>query len=124
MKISQIKESISKGKISIELKAVLDQLIPEYAGALSKTGSSVEIVATSDVEFDVDISVVKSLCQFFIDGEISELELAYIADALQLTDSVEFIESSVADLIAELTDPEINGVFTKERALKIVQSRT
>jgi hypothetical protein len=124
VKISHIKDSISSGEVSIELRASLDNLIPDYKRSLSKLGNTVPIRAIEDVEFDLGIADIRALCQFYVSGALSGPELAYIADVLQLSDSVNFVEPDVADYVAEFTDSEVNGVFSKERASDIVQSYT
>jgi hypothetical protein len=124
MKISHIKDSISSGVVSHELRNSLDRLVPGYEKALSKRGSVVPIRVIEDIELYLGIAEIQTLCQFYIDGFLSSSELAYIADALQISDSVDFVEPHVADYVSEFTDPEINGIFTKERASDIVRSYT
>ena len=59
------------------------------------------------------------MCRLFASGQLDQSELAYIADAMQLAERVEFADSWVADAIAEFTDPAINGIFTVGRALEL-----
>jgi hypothetical protein len=53
---------------------------------------------------------------------LSAAELAYTADALQLSERVEFADPSIADDLAECTDPAINGPLTIARALQIASN--
>jgi hypothetical protein len=62
---------------------------------------------------------VATLCRYFVNGDLSVVELAYIADALQLAEDVSWEDDDVAEWVAEFTDPEINGPFTTKRAAEI-----
>jgi hypothetical protein len=124
MRVSDIKASILAKSVSGGLRKSLDRQVPKYQESLSKVGSSVTIHAVEDTELEVGMTEVRELCRFFISESVSDLELAYIADAMQLCDCVNFGNEEVADYISEFTDPEINGVFTKQRAKQIVTAHT
>ena len=49
------------------------------------------------------------------------VSLAYVADALQLSERVTVADEATAEYISEFTDPEVNGPFTRERAQAIVR---
>ena len=59
------------------------------------------------------------LCRLFAEGQLTASELAYTADALELSERVEFAGPDIASDLAECTDPEINGPLTVARALEI-----
>ena len=66
---------------------------------------------------DIDLSIGKKefivLCESFLNDELSELEINYVADALLLSNRVLFEDENISDYIGYLTDPEINGHLTK-----------
>jgi hypothetical protein len=75
---------------------------------------------TEDADVEVSGRDVAKLCGYFIAGQLDAVELAYVADALQLSDRVTIADEATSEYISELTDPEVNGPFTLERAHSIV----
>lgn len=88
---------------------------------LEKRGSVVPVRVTEDVDIALSGRDVAKLCGHFIAGNLDAVELAYIADALQLSDRVSWENEDTAEYVAEFTDPEVNGPFTIERAQAIVR---
>jgi hypothetical protein len=76
---------------------------------------------TEDADLEVSAPEVVKLCNHFIAGLLDAVELAYVADALQLSDRVTVADETIAEYISEFTDPEVNGPFTRERAQAIVR---
>jgi hypothetical protein len=89
-------------------------------GQVLKRGSVVPVRVSDDCAIFVSRQGVAILCRHFVGGYLSAVDLAYIADALQLAEDVSWEDEDVAELVAEFTDPEINGVFTATRAREIV----
>jgi hypothetical protein len=89
-------------------------------GHILKRGSVVPVRVTDDCAISVSRQGVALICRHFVRGDLSALDLAYIADALQLAEDVSWEDEDVAEWVAEFTDPEINGAFTTERAAAIV----
>jgi hypothetical protein len=89
-------------------------------GQVLKRGSVVPVRVSDDCAISVSRQGVATLCRHFVHGDLSAVDLAYIADALQLAEDVSWEDEDVAELVAEFTDPEINGVFTATRAREIV----
>jgi len=81
------------------------------------------VVVTEDTDFVFDRAGLSTLCRLFASGQLSAAELAYTADALQLSDRGTFADPSVVDDLAECTDPEINGSLSVTRALEIAGTR-
>ena len=88
-------------------------------GQVLKRGSVVPVRVSDDCAISVSRQGVATLCRHFVRGDLSTVDLAYIADALQLAEDVSWEDEDVAELVAEFTDPEINGVFTVARAREI-----
>ena len=88
---------------------------------LAKRGSVMPVRVTEDADVEVSGREVDKLCNHFIAGHLDAMELAYVADALQLSERVTFVDDDISDYISEFTDPEVNGPFTLERAKAIVR---
>ncbi len=56
----------------------------------------------------------------FMEGQLTHNELAYMADILQFSEGVRFEAPGIEDIVAEFTDPEINGQFSVKRAKEVV----
>ncbi len=96
----------------------------EYTRGINSVGSSVEIEVVEDRKLTIGPKEVKKLCELFVANKLNSSQLGYIADALQLCESVDFTEEVVADTVAEFTDPEVNGPFTYERAKEVASGIT
>jgi hypothetical protein len=88
---------------------------------LDKRGSVMPVRVNEDADIEVSGREVARLCNHFIAGHLDAVELAYVADALQLSERVTFADEDTAEFISEFTDPEVNGPFTLERAKVLVR---
>ena len=120
MKLSSLQAMLSGTLSPDAFVSEISAEISTYQSSLGKVGGVVPIRVTEDQDVTVTRSDIKALCNLFAVGKISPLELAYVADGIQLAERVEFVDSWVADSVAEFTDPEINGPFTRARAIEIV----
>lgn len=93
--------------------------VGRYRDALKKRGSSVPIVVQDDARLSIEDRHVENLCDFFLDEEIDQWTVHYIADAMLLSSSVEFKSLRAKDVIEAFADPEISSPLTRERALKL-----
>jgi hypothetical protein len=82
------------------------------------------VQVTEDAELIVTADAHKTLCELFVGGELSSEVLAYVADAMHDADRVDFTKDWIADVVAEFTDPEVSGVFTRQRAGAIAAACT
>ena len=118
MKLSDIYYLMKLKKYS--LNATVKEEIEIYRSRLSKKGSSISIILNEDIDLKVSFKDVQKLCKMFINNELSLIELSYISDALQLSERVIFDKEETKNLIEEMSDFEINGTFTINRAMKII----
>ena len=121
MKLSDIGHLLADAAGPGEFRAANAANIEERRAQVTKRGSVVPVHLTEDADLELSSRDVAKLCNLFIAGNLDAVELAYVADALQLSDRVTWSEEGVADYIAEFTDPEVNGAFTIERAKVIVR---
>jgi hypothetical protein len=91
-------------------------------GQVLKRGSVVPVRVSDDCSVLVSRQGVATLCHHFVQGDLGPIELAYIADALQLAEDVSWEDDDVAEWVAEFTDPEINGPLTSKRAHEIAKA--
>jgi hypothetical protein len=124
MKLSRLASLLNRELPVAEFTADLSAEFAIYWRGLSEVGRSAPVQVTEDEDLIVTADSIKTLCELFIDEELGMEVLAYIADVMQLADRVDFDEDWIADAVAEFTDPEVNGVFTKERAAEIAVAYT
>ena len=79
-------------------------------------GSSIPIAVDEvfGVSYPIRPEEVRRLCEAFVDGCLSTDELAYISDAMQLSDAIDWLNDELFDMVFQMSDPEINGPFTIE----------
>ncbi len=121
MKLSSIGALLKGQMSSAEFKFEIFEEIGRYSSALKKPGGSVPINVEEDQDIIVRSKDVSVLCVLYVSGMLSSIEISYLADALQLSERVDFSDDDVGSYIDEMTDSEVNGVFTKERALEIMR---
>lgn len=119
MKLSSLQGLLNKTVSPEDFVSEISAEVSEYQSLIGK-GGVVPIRVTEDSDVTITRSSIKLLCSLYASSKLSQFELAYVADGMQLAEQVEFVDSWVADSVAEFTDPEINGQFTLERASEIV----
>ena len=124
MRLSSLVNLLSGQLPAPQFSAEIADELALHSRALAKRGALATVVVTEDVDVVLDRPALSALCRLFAAGQLSAAELAYTADALQLAGRVEFSDTSVADDLAECTDPEINGPLSVGRALEIAGNGT
>ena len=120
MKLSLL-DALLKGKISsAEFKSTIAEEIRLYEAGTAKTGNSVPIQVNEDAEMVVTPQSVGVLCLLHVSDVLSISDLSYIADALLLSEKVMLSSEEFCGFISEMTDPEINGLFSKDRAFELI----
>jgi hypothetical protein len=123
----------------MKLSAVFDLLSHKISAAAFRQSASVELAerrqvlrvfergrvipvrVTEDVDMRVTAESVVALCEYFERGELDAIEIAYIVDALQLSDRASFESEVTAEYLAMLTDPEINGELSVDIVREIAR---
>ncbi len=122
MKLSNIK-SVFLGNMSLDaFKSSMQDEMKEYILLKSKRRSSMPVYLIEDGALTIGEKELRVLCEAYLNKDLNEMELNYIADALLLSNKVEFEEDEIADRIGYLTDPEINGHLTDEIVLEIMSA--
>jgi len=120
MRLSDIKE-LMNGTLEVwELRVRNKELFESYKNSLNKMGKSIHVNVIEDQELLIGKHELNVLCNFFIKDEILTHELAFLADVLGLSQNISFESEDVEECISHMTDPEVNGKFTKENAIEII----
>jgi len=120
MKLSVLHQLLGRRLRVDEFRLLLEDDLRGYLERANVTGSVMPVRVEEDDDIIVSVDDVKTLCDLFVSGQLGAEELAYVADTMQLSERVSFDEG-VADRIAEMTDPEMNGPFTIKRAREILE---
>ena len=99
-----------------DLKTLREEIAPEVKCATQQNkaqGSSGPICVEGESGDSLRIGPdeVRRLCSAFADGPLSTEELSYIADAMQLSESIDWSDETLFDMVFVMSDPEINGPF-------------
>lgn len=124
MKLSRLTSLLNLELPALDFTADLSAELAIHRRGLEEVGGSAPVRVTEDEDVTVTADSIKTLCELFISGQFSSEVLAYTADVMQFADRVDFREDWISDVVAEFTDPEVNGVFTKERAAEIAEACT
>ena len=92
-----------------------------YMRALQEQGRSAPIVVDEDADVVVTLESINLLCVTFVAGQISAAELAFTADVMQFAERIKYATPGLSDIVAEFTDPEVNGEFTVSRAQELAR---
>ncbi len=121
MKLSDLFKLLRKEKSIKVFKKLTKDEIAIYNKLLKKTGSSINIDLNEDCSFNFKKEDLLQLIIYYLNNDLNEIEVNYIADALTLADSVSFGDEHLFEILEEMTDPEINGNLTKERVYNYVE---
>jgi hypothetical protein len=119
MRLSSLANLLAGELPASEFSTEIAEELLVHTRGLQKLGGSAPVIVIPDTHLVLDRRGLAVLCRLFASGKLSSAELAYAADALQLSDHVEFVDASVAGDLAECTDPAVNGPLTIARALEI-----
>jgi hypothetical protein len=119
MKLSSLANLLSEKLSASDYSAEIAVELAEHTRGLQKLGGTAPVKVTEDIDLLLDRAGLSVLCRLFADGQLTASALAYTADALELSERVEFAGPDIASDLAECTDPEINGPLTVARALEI-----
>jgi CRP-like cAMP-binding protein len=122
MKLSSIVNLLAGTLSPADFSASISEELLAHTRQLQKLGGSAPVVVSEDADVVLDRRGIASLCRLFASGQLTATELAYTADALQLSERVEFTDQKIAEYLAECTDPVINGPLSVSRALEIASN--
>lgn len=117
---SELNSILSSQSNCNKLKLAIQNDLPEFRRGKSIIGGTAPI-SLKDMgnNFILTKSVLANLCNCYLNNAIDEIELEYIASALELSDDFEY-EQEIDEEIFLLATPEINGPITKELVKEII----
>ena len=118
MKLTSIHKLLNH---QISIPVFLDEIekeIFEYSAKQDIQGAIRPIKVCDEFSWILTEGEVAKLVQFYIDDEIPTVALEYICDCFELTDSIQYNEN-ISEALFLLSNPEINGKNTKEKAIQI-----
>lgn len=123
MKQSELAEALkSPDNLERFLRSISAE-VERYRDQLKKVGGVTDIyLSNGNARLVIQDSEIRTLCDSFLRGGISTDELAYVCDGILLGERIDFGSDHHRELIEEMTDPEVNGRFTVQRANQIVGS--
>ncbi|WP_019028988.1 hypothetical protein [Colwellia piezophila] len=124
MKLSSLSNLLKEELSPKDFLSEFSKYHEDYEALTKVVGSSIDIIVIEDRKLQIGNYEITKLCTLFIEDKLSNSELSYIADAAQLCESISFSDECIEDVVAEFTDPEINGVFSKSRAQEIISNFT
>jgi hypothetical protein len=122
MKLSSIALLLDRKITPSEISQSMRAELAEHVKGLSVVGGVASVYVSEDADVLLNESGVALLCELFLSQELTAQEIAYIADILQMSDRLDIPSAWVADALSKLTDPEINGPLTVERAQVILRA--
>ncbi|WP_368566292.1 hypothetical protein [Pseudoxanthomonas sp. UTMC 1351] len=123
MKLSSLVNLISGSTSAADYSAEIAAELAEHTRRLGRGGSA-PVLVHEDADLFLDRHGLSVLCRLFASGQLTAGELAYTADAVQMSERVEYSGPDIADDLDICTDPEINGPLTVVRALEIADRAT
>lgn len=121
MKLSNIGSMLAGTSSFQDFKQSIFEEVKQYNSLSKIQGESMPVYLTEDVDLSIGKKELLVLCEGFLNNELSELEINYVADALLLSNKVLFENENISDCIGYLTDPEINGHLTENAIHDILE---
>ncbi len=110
------------------LREAIAPAMPAYRLGLAEGGNSCPVVVDCDGSLLViAASHLVVLCEAFLDEQIDEVELGYLASALEQASDFRFVSGDVEDITSFLSSKEVAGSGTTElvsKILRILRERT
>lgn len=120
MKISTLRDVLNRTVPVAILKKEIKTEIEAYSKLNKERGKAIQIKLQEDTDYILNTTALTTLCNLFVENILNSQELAYIADSIQLSDRIIYKDERISGFLFEMTDPEINGPFTINRAKTII----
>ena len=109
----------------ISVDEIVDEINPEVESfriERAKRGSSSPVCGTNEnFQFTVRPEDLRKLGELYLQGQLSEWHLEYLANLLELSLSFSIEDETIADAVFELSSPEVNGPITIQSVRQILK---
>jgi hypothetical protein len=118
MKSSDLNSFLSGNINAIDIKNSIQQDVENYSRLMKREGLTIPLNFSDNETIYIDQVKLKKLLLETIDGNLSNIHLAYICDCLTLAEDIDFENETILNMIYEIADPEINGGYKSIDELK------
>jgi hypothetical protein len=85
-------------------------------------GSSMPIYAVDDIsELEISTQDILAICNLYFDDQIDEIELEYLCNVLELSESITY-DASIEHFLFQLSTPEINQKLSKNYVRELLKT--
>jgi len=120
LKSSELNALLSDSANSTKLRESIKNDIKEFKRGLEEKGRSAPVKLQSvGKTFVVTKNEILNLCNCYLQNELDEIELEYIANILELSEDFYYAEEISEELFL-LSSPEINGKINKSVVQNII----
>lgn len=112
------------GKTSVEIfKKSIDIEVANYSNLMNKIGASINLKFNEDETIFINGTKIKKLLKNVLEDDLTAIHLSYICDCFTLSESIEYENELLNEIIYLLADPEINGGYkSKEELTEILNT--
>jgi TATA-box binding protein (TBP) (component of TFIID and TFIIIB) len=112
------------GKTSVEtFKKSIDIEVANYSNLMNKIGASINLKFNEDETIFINGTKIKKLLKNVLEDDLTAIHLSYICDCFTLSESIEYENELLNEIIYLLADPEINGGYkSKEELTEILNT--
>lgn len=118
MKLSIISMLLNNDLNVETFKTIIELEISEYTKLMKKKGASNPIHLIEDIVFFLKKEHFEILCDLYINGELNEYEISYIADAISLSSNITFEDERILDALNEFSISDVDDILNKRTVLK------
>lgn len=95
----------------VEFKNSIQQNVQNYSRLMKTEGATIPLNFSDNESIQIYQSNLEKLLLETINGNLSNIHLAYICDCLTLAEDIYFENEKILNLINRIADPEINGDY-------------
>jgi hypothetical protein len=116
MRLTELQDYFSNPGLTgvSRLKELISEEVREHQNLMKKKGASAPVYVIEDCHLSATGTELSILCRAFLNRELNQEEIAYIVDAMLLSEHVIFESEQLEDLFFSLTDPVANGELTDD----------
>jgi hypothetical protein len=123
MRSSELFEILDSTEEVGALRQAIAPAVASFRAGLSVRGGSAPIdIKTEGREFRITEVHVRKLCEEYLAERLDEVELSYVATALELSPDFVMASEGVEEAISLLSDPAANSPMSREVAEALLRS--